>query len=1156
MPELDVSTFYGSVFANSTVTGLPPSVFWAHATAEVDLIATLSDQVGGNRIGIAGNLARTMAMTNGERQIAFEELLSAVLFETRPVGITLASKPTRFRAMTESAIGGVLAVIQIQLPGNPATGTPASLSDPYLTVVGCPCVSERGDTRMGAFLWPNVAGVAPLLQPGGFQRAPGMVFPIAGTMVHNSRTAPRTRNEWIEHQLSLFSLDGTPLDVFICPSSPAVSPPTGTNSLTHLWGTGDDFRARALDTGATPLGDKDITLGRIVTLPRTLLLPGNFHLPLGQIWSCSIGLQGFITSLREMAMGMDPTIGDWLNHPLVEEFFAAVADDPLDFATTWTWSVDMATSLIPAGIRAPLCLNYPPACLARLLHRDYLLATLPVSARRKFEQYEKNAQAATFLDPLVYMGGADRSQLCDLWCFRRPNQKAWRDTMGLASFIDQHCDPVGHADYLRFVIPPFNTPVILRPWATEAEARASLALADTEEDVDDPLALAFISGILAAPAPSDEVSLPSPRRATRVVGPPSRVPPPARLGLVGGTAASHARSLSLPIPRLPRNDPMLPAAASDGSTVFDLTGGPTSVAFEALNWRSTPSTGILRGEPRGFLPGFSGRSSPTLKRSSVPVSSLATGGAFAWPSPVLLRPAKEARTMLSALPGGDPGAPSSIRLDTLIFDVESPDLRIRSNSMVVLLLVSHNPTFAGWTTDDVPIPMEAALFPQKLAERWSQAVHLPDKSQLVGHFLQAGFRGALTSDLHSDIPRCNPIFFEERTMKPFATGLWLFSALPDIEEEDYRSTFGMLHFLLMLPGSTYPPRIPQFGLTLADLDSLISMIHCLFSLATGSWHQVKQGVANPYDGSLLAQHLAHISDIMRTRNFHTTMKTRPFECSVMVLSYIARLFDIFFRWISGAPGLHLASDVDSTNIPMVDGTIYGPRGVEGDILSELEAWRAEASLHLTSHQAIGFMKACTDDLPAFLFHKPTASARTLPVIPGAGAPDPTPRGRLKGSPLVSTTPLAPTGASPPVYTADVSPLFTWAIGCEPALMKKPAGEALLRIRKEDPTNAVPAFKDIAAPDPAKATKQVCFAYCLAGTRGCDGTMPGRRRGAAAPLPRAQPCNRAHIDLSLAAWTRSATPESYAHICAWLKLPVVQKYFAPSAAFAASPLYTG
>jgi len=68
---------------------------------------------------------------------------------------------------------------------------------------------------------------------------------------------------------------------------------------------------------------------------------------------------------------------------------------------------------------------------------------------------------------------------------------------------------------------------------------------------------------------------------------------------------------------------------------------------------------------------------------------------------------------------------------------------------------------------------------------------------------------------------------------------------------------------------------------------------------------------------------------MRTRNFHTTMKTRPFECSVMVLSYLARLFEIFFRWISGAPGLHLASDVDSTNIPMVDGTIYGPAGPKG-----------------------------------------------------------------------------------------------------------------------------------------------------------------------------------------------------------------------------------
>ena len=85
--------------------------------------------------------------------------------------------------------------------------------------------------------------------------------------------------------------------------------------------------------------------------------------------------------------------------------------------------------------------------------------------------------------------------------FRRPNQKAWRDTMGLASFIDQHCDPVGHADHLRFVIPPFKTPVTPRPWTTAAKVRATLALANTEEDVDDALALEFISGILDVPGP-------------------------------------------------------------------------------------------------------------------------------------------------------------------------------------------------------------------------------------------------------------------------------------------------------------------------------------------------------------------------------------------------------------------------------------------------------------------------------------------------------------------------------------------------------------------------------------------------------------------------------------------------------------------------------
>ena len=133
-----------------------------------------------------------------------------------------------------------------------------------------------------------------------------------------------------------------------------------------------------------------------------------------------------------MALDMDPTFGSWLFHPLDEEFFSAVAADPQDFATTWTWNTDIATFLMPASIRAPLCNAYPAACVTYKMHHDFLLVTLTVQARRKFEQYERNAQAATFLDPSVYMGPADRSQLADLWWSRHPSPMNWRTTMSLA----------------------------------------------------------------------------------------------------------------------------------------------------------------------------------------------------------------------------------------------------------------------------------------------------------------------------------------------------------------------------------------------------------------------------------------------------------------------------------------------------------------------------------------------------------------------------------------------------------------------------------------------------------------------------------------------------------------------------------------------------
>jgi hypothetical protein len=59
-----------------------------------------------------------------------------------------------------------------------------------------------------------------------------------------------------------------------------------------------------------------------------------------------------------MAGGSDPSIGGWLDHPMLVDFlfyfiFAAIARGPLAFATRWIWAADIAESIETAAVRDP-----------------------------------------------------------------------------------------------------------------------------------------------------------------------------------------------------------------------------------------------------------------------------------------------------------------------------------------------------------------------------------------------------------------------------------------------------------------------------------------------------------------------------------------------------------------------------------------------------------------------------------------------------------------------------------------------------------------------------------------------------------------------------------------------------------------------------------
>ena len=145
-----------------------------------------------------------------------------------------------------------------------------------------------------------------------------------------------------------------------------------------------------------------------------------------------------------------------------------------------------------------------------------------------------------------------------------------------------------------------------------------------------------------------------------------------------------------------------------------------------------------------------------------------------------------------------------------------------------LLLTIHDAGAQCWTQSDDAIPPDAALFPMQLSEQWTQNVHAPPKGNLVIHFVSGNFRSALNSDYFQDAPKCNTAFFDVSVLPLFAKGLWRFDLLQRLEPDDFKSAFGIQHFLLMLPGSQYLPLILERGLRLLDQyhgDALVQHRH-------------------------------------------------------------------------------------------------------------------------------------------------------------------------------------------------------------------------------------------------------------------------------------------------------------------------------------------
>ena len=452
------------------------------------------------------------------------------------------------------------------------------------------------------------------------------------------------------------------------------------------------------------------------------------------------------------------------------------------------------------------------------------------------------------------------------------------------------------------------------------------------------------------------------------------------------------------------------------------------------------------------------------------------------------------------LPTLQPPAPATVlkELNYSDFSTTSSDARVRGHALLSLLLTYQDTEIRLVTKHGRPISKSSCLLPMQLSEVWRSNFHLPDKADHAAYWLEEAYRLEEQNAFNLSTPHISPTFFLKKVIEPLKDGRWRLISLETLRENDLTSSFTTMHFLLTLPGFTYPPKLPLGGLTITQILDLLKNIKWLLSTATADKAAISSGIPNPFHKSILAIHLHSLEQIITSaRSLNLAWRSNQQRISIQVLSFLTQLFSIFNRWLAHGPIIHLTSDGERSDIPVVDSAVFTNVGQETSLIEALSTWLHEAKMVLCSHHSMHPLLQTDIQLPSHLWETPvklkeaTIQKKLGTTPPGTEKPLPHNTGETPNSDKIT-------------YTQATIPLFGWSATCPDSNKTKPVYSILKELCEQDSTIQAPAFIDTTEQDPAKKQKQLCFAYVVAGSRGCSGYMKAKHRK--------QKCNRAHICL--------------------------------------------
>ena len=848
----------------------------------------------------------------------------------------------------------------------------------------------------------------------------------------------------------------------------------------------------------------------LVIVPTMFPLPPLHGLPMGQVWSPTVGPDRFLQTIATMSEGASGTTiasVSWAEKsPALRAWLTAVAAAPDQFAVKFVARVDVASALVAGGAEYPDVSKHAlepftwiDTGVARRLHRDGILARFPETNVRSFSQWEELAHDSILrsAEPRFF-GPTTIPSMAALWRLRPPATSNWRGKFGLDSFLDDEASSPQLSEFriVKVFVSKKNEKVLPLETIDEFEER--------EADMHPSPASTAVKRRMTLEA----------SRLGVVSGTPSR--PAKRVTHADGIPACEAGTAKEPITM----DSMWSPNAGGPHRQNLGNAFEQAASFAALPPAAPPVAPAQGPPPSVFAAIGAAHSAPPTAAAQPPLYSQAQSTAPAFrgaPNPF-------AAANLGSF-GGSTLAPKANSVEGWKYTSTEQDAP--APYCFFAKLQTYSAPCRGISTTGVPISdvwWEQGLRPAALNHAWCREFLGSDRSGVTAAtwIQRQHYHGRSRYAMRGFGTK----FFEGEVFKSFTEGrtwradVMTMGAAPS-------GFFTPLHFLLLLPDFD-APRFPAQGMSREEFENFVRTVSRFFEMSCRSNEPDDYSDLDPhFDASPLQLGLKSLLFLLDLNVMRRDWPRHQMKLTALFYSAFEELFEVLLAWIACHYGKRVAAEVstrDASDLIVLLNPAINAHGVvhQPTLLGAFQAWQRTQSDRFKHNFAAAPFFHSSYELP------PIFAADAKPAAAPAAASGSTRSGKSRKPKSTTTESAASEGEqSSRVFRNAKTPALCFANG------KPDTGLGLYLRDLHPPKLDLPNDQD-------KTPAMICFDFSTEGAKGCDGQRwdkNSRKRVT---------CDRIHLDL--AGTAGDAIPAApLKALATWLDTDAVKEKFVATTA---------